>query len=129
VIDVPDWLCRKAASTPLSKNLVFRCFFETCPPLLLNGIMGGSCGATFESTHSSGGAAMKRLAIAEIETAINVWRNRCPVADDESFALCREARLLADVYGLMIVSGMAEVAIATLSADQVSALNGAGITV
>ncbi|HDR9474433.1 DUF3717 domain-containing protein [Burkholderia multivorans] len=70
---------------------------------------------------------MNRLAIAEIENAINVWRNRFPVADDESFALCREARLLADVYGMMIVNGMTDVAIAALSVDQVSALEGAGI--
>ncbi|KWK06041.1 hypothetical protein WM11_11655 [Burkholderia ubonensis] len=65
--------------------------------------------------------------IAEIEGAINVWRNRspAPVRPDELLVLCAEARVLADVYGVMIVSRATSVSRSSLTAKQAAALRGA----
>jgi hypothetical protein len=64
------------------------------------------------------------LPIDQIEAAINVWRNRSPASQgtDEPLVLCREARVLADVYGLMIVGRQASVPLSSLSASQLAAL-------
>lgn len=63
--------------------------------------------------------------ITRIEEAINVWRDRSP-CDSQHFALCREARVLADVYGLMIVSGQDEIEADRLSPEQLTVLAATG---
>lgn len=67
------------------------------------------------------------VSIAEIEVAINVWRNRSPArtGPDELLVLCAEARVLADVYGVMIVSRATSVPRSSLTAKQAAALLGA----
>lgn len=67
------------------------------------------------------------VSIAEIEVAINVWRNRspAPTAPDGLLALCAEARVLADVYGVMIVTHSSSVPRSSLTSEQVAALIGA----
>lgn len=65
------------------------------------------------------------VSIAQIEAAINFWRERCPV-DAQNPSLCAQARVLADVYGWMIYAGKASVERAALSREQVAALEGAG---
>ncbi|RXV64506.1 DUF3717 domain-containing protein [Burkholderia stabilis] len=64
--------------------------------------------------------------IAEIEVAINVWRNRspAPTGPDELLVLCAEARVLADVYGVMIVNRATCVPRSSLTAKQAAALLG-----
>ena len=63
--------------------------------------------------------------IAQIECAINHWRERRPPADPEKPVLCAEARALADVYGLAIYHGWACVSRASLSERQSDALDAA----
>ncbi|TAL53839.1 DUF3717 domain-containing protein [Pandoraea sp.] len=58
--------------------------------------------------------------IAEIEQAINYWIRR--QAADDALALCHSARVLADVYGLMIYHHQASVNVAALNAEQATAL-------
>lgn len=67
------------------------------------------------------------VSIAEIEGAINVWRNRspAPTGPDELLVLCAEARVLADVYGFMIVNRATCVPRPSLTAKQAAALLGA----
>ncbi|MBR8278350.1 DUF3717 domain-containing protein [Burkholderia cenocepacia] len=67
------------------------------------------------------------VSIAEIEVAINVWRNRspAPIGPDELLVLCPEARVLADVYGVMIVTRETCVPRSSLTDKQVAALAGA----
>ncbi|OJB08176.1 hypothetical protein BGV52_18135 [Burkholderia ubonensis] len=67
------------------------------------------------------------VSIAEIEVAINVWRNRspAPIGPDELLVLCAEARVLADVYAVMIVSRSTSVPRSSLTAKQAAALFGA----
>jgi hypothetical protein len=66
------------------------------------------------------------VSIAQIEAAINAWRNRSPASssqdDGEAIVLCDEARSLADVYGGMIFRRQQEIAVSALSAAQVAAL-------
>ena len=64
------------------------------------------------------------VTIVDVENAINVWRNRSPspVSDDEPLILCTQARILADLYGRMIVERRTTVAIAKISAAQKAAL-------
>jgi hypothetical protein len=64
------------------------------------------------------------VSISQIETAINAWRDRspAPIANDEPLVLCKEARSLADVYGRLIVKREQSVPIATLTAEQRTAL-------
>jgi hypothetical protein len=50
---------------------------------------------------------MPTFTIAEIEQAINVWRNR--QASGEDAALCPRARHLADIYGEMIYTRATDV--------------------
>ena len=68
--------------------------------------------------------ATQDVPIAQIEAAINVWRNRSPAPQgkDEPLILCQQARVLADVYGLMIVGRQASVPLTSLSAAQLNAL-------
>nr|WP_321897480.1 DUF3717 domain-containing protein [Burkholderia cepacia] len=67
------------------------------------------------------------ISITEIEVAINVWRNRSPAPTwpDELLVLCAEARVLADVYGVMIVNRSTSVSRSSLTARQAAALLGA----
>jgi hypothetical protein len=62
------------------------------------------------------------VTIAQIECAINHWRDRRPSADVENPVLCAEARALADVYGLMIYRGETSVEHASLTGQQRAAL-------
>lgn len=64
--------------------------------------------------------------ISQIEEAINVWRDRT-LGDRQHFSLCREARVLADVYGLMIVSSQDEIEADRLSPEQLAVLAAAGL--
>ncbi|GAB6852650.1 DUF3717 domain-containing protein [Paraburkholderia kururiensis] len=63
--------------------------------------------------------------IAQLECAINHWRERRPSADPDSPVLCAEARALADVYGLAIYHGWTRVSRASLNDTQRSALDAA----
>jgi hypothetical protein len=64
--------------------------------------------------------------IAQIEAAINVWRNRNPaISDDEVPVLCAQARCLAELYGTMIYARTITVPRATFTEAQLSALAGA----
>ncbi|MBG0880361.1 DUF3717 domain-containing protein [Burkholderia sp. 9775_39] len=67
------------------------------------------------------------VSIGEIEVAINVWRNRspAPTGPDELLVLCAEARVLADVYGVMIVNRSSSVPRSSLTPKQAAALPGA----
>lgn len=62
------------------------------------------------------------VTIAQIECAINHWRERRPSPDTENPVLCAEARALADVYGLMIYRGEQSVERSSLTPQQCSAL-------
>ncbi|HDR8993601.1 MAG: DUF3717 domain-containing protein [Burkholderia contaminans] len=64
------------------------------------------------------------VSLAEIEGAINVWRNRSPmpIGPDELLVLCPEARVLADVYGVMIVTRAKCVLRSSLTEKQAAAL-------
>lgn len=62
------------------------------------------------------------VTIAQIECAINHWRDRRPSQDAENPVLCAEARALADVYGLMIYRGESSVEHASLTPQQHAAL-------
>ncbi|VWC93678.1 PF12512 family protein [Burkholderia contaminans] len=64
------------------------------------------------------------LSIEQLERAINIWRSRRPSVDGDPI-LCREARILADPYALMIFHGATEIDAAKLSDDQRTAYNGA----
>lgn len=65
--------------------------------------------------------------IAQVEQAINVWRNRAPAPKsvDEVLTLCAQARTLADLYGLMIFGKLASVPASSLSPKQRAALHDA----
>lgn len=62
------------------------------------------------------------VTIAQIECAINHWRERRPSADADNPVLCAEARVLADVYGLMIYRGEQSVERSSLTPQQRVAL-------
>jgi hypothetical protein len=63
---------------------------------------------------------MPTFTIAEIEQAINVWRDRQTSGEDG--ALCPKARLLADIYGGMIYTHATAIHVSSLSAEQVEAV-------
>ncbi|TGP40260.1 DUF3717 domain-containing protein [bacterium M00.F.Ca.ET.228.01.1.1] len=64
--------------------------------------------------------------IAQIEDAINVWRNRNPsMFETDVLVLCAEARCLADLYGEMIFTREASVSRDKLTPAQLAALVGA----
>ncbi|WP_176060280.1 DUF3717 domain-containing protein [Paraburkholderia sp. BCC1876] len=67
------------------------------------------------------------IPVADVESAINVWRalSSAPAGVDDGIVLCREARVLADLYGKMIFDRLHSVPASTLSAEQLAALNGA----
>jgi hypothetical protein len=66
-----------------------------------------------------------RISIAQIEAAINVWRNRNPsMYDTDVLVLCTEARCLADLYGELIFTREASVSRETLTQAQLAALAG-----
>ncbi|RQN37241.1 DUF3717 domain-containing protein [Paraburkholderia tropica] len=67
------------------------------------------------------------VSLAQIEGAINHWRERRPPADAEHPVLCAEARALADVYGLMIFRGEQSVERSTLTEQQHAALAAAAL--
>ncbi|MEM5314165.1 DUF3717 domain-containing protein [Paraburkholderia sp. JHI869] len=62
------------------------------------------------------------VTLAQLESAINHWRERRPSAEQDQPVLCAEARALADVYGLLIYSGAPSVEYSTLNALQRDAL-------
>lgn len=62
------------------------------------------------------------VTMAQIECAINHWRERRPFADAENPVLCAEARALADVYGLMIYRRETSVERVSLTPQQRAAL-------
>ncbi|MGT2457652.1 DUF3717 domain-containing protein [Cupriavidus basilensis] len=62
------------------------------------------------------------VTIAEIETAINAWCKRRPAGPHNHYAVCREARKLADIYGVMIYERLASVPLDTLTVEQRTAL-------
>jgi hypothetical protein len=45
---------------------------------------------------------MKDVSITELEAAINYYRNHSPT-DEQVPILCREARVLADAYAMLII--------------------------
>lgn len=67
-----------------------------------------------------------RVSIAQIEAAINVWRNRnLSVFETDVLVLCTEARCLANLYGKMIFTRESSVPRETLTQAQLVALTGA----
>ncbi|KWH27683.1 hypothetical protein WL99_20095 [Burkholderia cepacia] len=64
------------------------------------------------------------LRIEQLESAINIWRARHPVADVDPI-LCREARILAEPYALMIFKRETAIDAAQLSTAQRAAYDGA----
>ncbi|MGK8800868.1 DUF3717 domain-containing protein [Burkholderia cenocepacia] len=64
------------------------------------------------------------LSIDQLERAINIWRARQPSREGDPI-LCREARLLAEPYALMILSGATQIDAAHLSDTQRAAFDGA----
>lgn len=64
---------------------------------------------------------MNFYSIADIENAINYWRDR--QASGDNFAVCSRARVLADVYGSMIFFGSDRVEAKSLTPDQNEALS------
>jgi len=66
------------------------------------------------------------VSIAQIEDAINVWRNRNPsMFETDVLVLCAEARCLANLYGEMIFLRTASVSRGALTPSQLAALVGA----
>jgi len=71
-------------------------------------------------------AQADHVCIAQIEDAINVWRNRNPsMFETDVLVLCAEARCLANLYGEMIFTREVSVARDTLTSEQLAALVGA----
>lgn len=64
---------------------------------------------------------MSTVTIAEIEVAINYWRELEP-SNESSYRLSTNARKLATPYALLIFHKRAEMAIAELTQDQIKAL-------
>ncbi|OLL27206.1 hypothetical protein BTH42_34145 [Burkholderia sp. SRS-W-2-2016] len=76
--------------------------------------------------HPNAVPGTRDVSIAQIETAINVWRNRNPaISDEEVMVLCAEARCLATLYGDMIFTRASVVPRETLTEAQLAALAGA----
>jgi hypothetical protein len=66
---------------------------------------------------------MSVFTIIDVEQAINYWRELKPAGQDA--ALCREARVLADVYGQMIFSRADAIDASSLGSEQIQALRSA----
>lgn len=67
-----------------------------------------------------------RVSIAQIESVINVWRNRNPsMFETDVLLLCAEARCLANLYGRMIFLREIDVSREALNEAQLAALAGA----
>ncbi|MEX3640433.1 DUF3717 domain-containing protein [Paraburkholderia sp. BR14320] len=76
--------------------------------------------------HPNAVSGNRDVSIAQIENAINVWRNRNPATSDEEVTvLCAEARCLANLYGSMIFTRATAVPRETLTEAQLAALAGA----
>ncbi|KQR76969.1 hypothetical protein ASG35_11840 [Burkholderia sp. Leaf177] len=58
--------------------------------------------------------------IEQVEAAINYWRVHDATGEDA--ALCASARVLADVYGLMIYHHASSVSAGTFTAEQLRAV-------
>jgi hypothetical protein len=66
------------------------------------------------------------VSVAQIEDAINIWRNRNPsMFETDVLVLCAEARCLANLYGEMIFTREATVSRDSLTQAQLAALTGA----
>ncbi|KWN65953.1 DUF3717 domain-containing protein [Burkholderia stagnalis] len=74
-------------------------------------------------------AVTAMVRIEQIEAAINIWRERRPAPDAPNACptLCAEARVLADVYALMICRRDVAIDATALTADQAAALHGAHV--
>lgn len=68
---------------------------------------------------------MTVIAIAELESAINYWRNVNPSDEMSGLVLCAEARRLADLYGEMIARKLIQVSWSELSNAQRTAFDAA----
>ncbi|MBS2132365.1 DUF3717 domain-containing protein (plasmid) [Burkholderia thailandensis] len=66
---------------------------------------------------------MTAIAIAELESAINYWRNVSPSDENTGLVLCAEARCLADLYGEMIATKHIEANASVLSKAQRAAFD------
>lgn len=66
---------------------------------------------------------MNHVTIADIERAINHWRERRPSPD--GIVLCAEANALAPVYATMIFEGKVSIDSSGLRPDQLAALRAA----
>ncbi|MGF6812765.1 hypothetical protein OKW30_007982 [Paraburkholderia sp. Clong3] len=76
--------------------------------------------------HPSAVSGTQDVSIAQIEGAIDVWRNRNPaISDEDVLVLCAEARCLANLYGTMIFTRATAVPRETLAEAQLAALAGA----
>ena len=76
--------------------------------------------------HPASAIDAQGVSIAQVEAALNVWRNRNPaISDEEVLVLCAEARCLANLYGEMIFTRATAVSRATLTDAQLAALAGA----
>jgi hypothetical protein len=76
--------------------------------------------------HPNAVLGTRDVSIAQIEAAINVWRNRDPATSgEEVMVLCAEARCLANLYGNMIFTRATVVPRETLTEAQLAALAGA----
>ncbi len=64
---------------------------------------------------------MSTVTIAEIEVAINYWRDQEP-SNATTYRLSPNARKLATPYAMMIFHKRASMAIAELTQDQIAAL-------
>lgn len=68
-------------------------------------------------------AVTSEVTIVQVEEAINYYRSRHPVGDDA--ALCKDARVLADLYGRMIFENLISVWSHELSVQVKASLAGA----
>lgn len=67
---------------------------------------------------------MESLSIQALEHCINFWRHQIP-SSSGSMTLCKPASLLAEVYAIMIIKGINNVAFSALSEAAQQAINAA----
>lgn len=60
---------------------------------------------------------MQHLSITELEAAINFFRKRSPT-DEKAPVLCREARVLADAYAMLIIGAKGGIDLSELNDSQ-----------
>lgn len=67
---------------------------------------------------------MESLSIQSLEHCINFWRHQIP-SSSGSMTLCKPASLLAEVYAVMIIKGVHNIAFNALSESAQQAVNAA----